>query len=224
MISERSKPHGLTKARSSSSQPAMPVRQRAAEHPGHRLGELAGQRAAVDVVDEVAQRRADLLARDRARARPRTARGTPRARRASGRRRRTPRRSRAPCRRGSRAPRRRTARRRPGSRRLAAIRQQRRARQRVRAAARPAERDEAVEAQLVEDRRDVGGRVGHAAALAAGRAGVARPRVGDELPAALVERVGQQRELVGRVRRADVEDQHAAVRRAVPHDLEVSRH
>ena len=63
--------------------------------------------------------------------------------------------------------------------------------------------DEAVEPELVEDRGDVGRRVGHAAPLVAGRARVSGPRVGDELPAALVDRVGQQRELVGRVRRAD---------------------
>jgi hypothetical protein len=107
---------------------------------------------------------------------------------------------------------------------VAAVRQQRRAGQRVRPAARPPDRHETVEPELVEHPRRVGGRVGHAATLAPGRAGVPRPRVGDELPAALVEGVGEQRERVGRVRGADVEDQHAPIGRPVAHDFQVNDH
>jgi hypothetical protein len=42
-----------------------PARQRAPDHPRHRVGQLAGQRAAIHIVDEVAQRVGDLLPRHR---------------------------------------------------------------------------------------------------------------------------------------------------------------
>jgi hypothetical protein len=92
----------------------------------------------------------------------------------------------------------------------------------VRPAARPPERDEAVEPERVEDGCDVAGRVGDAAPLLPRRPGVSRARGRDELPAARVDGLEQQRELVRRVRRAALEHEREGVRRAVAQHLEVA--
>jgi hypothetical protein len=74
---------------------------------------------------------------------------------------------------------------------------------------------------VVEDRGDVARHVGDAAPFPAGRARVAGPRVGDQLPALGIDSREQLRELGGRVRRAAVEHQRYGIRRAVAQYLDV---
>ena len=65
-----SKPHGLTIAMSSSNQPQYDSRSASRDDARDELRELAGERRAIDLVDQVAERGGDLVAGDGAEDRP----------------------------------------------------------------------------------------------------------------------------------------------------------